>query len=111
MKIKKDVILSLLVLFFLYILFCLVRPPTIADSLVVLVIGSLVGFFRFIQFKTPPVVSEKEIPQDLQDKKNQIEKLMLDKDLAMLYYDIYKLHASAHTVKAKEADAKKPFIF
>lgn len=111
MKIKPNVFLSLLSLFFIYTLFCLYRQPTISDSLILLVIGTLVGFFHYIKFITPATPTPKEVSQEILNMHKQIEKLQLDKEVAMLNYDIYKLHASATTVKSREADAKKPFVF
>lgn len=83
----------------------------IADSLILLVIGSLIAFYRYLQFKTQPVAIEKEVPREIAEINKQIEKLKLDKEVAMLNYDIYKLHASAVTVKSREAESKKPFTF
>ena len=103
MKIK--VFLSLLILFFVYSLFCLFRAPAISDSLILLSIGALAGICFYYARSEMDVKPQPEIPADIKEHLAQIERLKVQRDLAAVQMDLAKFQL--HTPKGKENDPKK----
>jgi hypothetical protein len=104
MKIKM--LLSLLVLFFTYSLFCLYRSPAISDSLILLSIGALAGFCFYFTRGEMDVKPQVEVPADIKELLSQIDRLRVQKELAVIQYDISKIQVM-NVPKGPNNDPKK----
>lgn len=103
---KTKILLSTFSLFFIYVIACLIRPPQISDSLIVLSLAAFCGALYYFY------INEKSLPPApvLTKEQLDLEKLRTEKEIAALNYDIGKLNSAQISLKGA-VNEKKTFIF
>lgn len=86
-------------LLILHSLRTIVFSATVADSLIILSLASLTGFFMWIQSK---IIPEKELPPELAVAQEQIAKMRIERDLAIASSELMKVNKAVGAINGNE---------